>query len=261
MKKTVIVTGAGRGIGLATAVQLAKDGFNIVMTSRSPEERYADAVQKIRSLGAQVLYIKADSADTATGEAVVSAAVKRFGRIDALVNNAGVAPKVRNDLLEMTEESFDYVVGTNTKGTLFMTQAAARQMVRQDYYDDEHMRDRNKGAIVNISSCSAEVSSISRGEYCISKAGISMITTLFADRLADEGITVNEVRPGIILTDMTGPVKEKYDRMIGEGVFPIRRWGRPEDVAMAVSMFLSDKLRYTTGSYLDVDGGFHIKRL
>ena len=134
-------------------------------------------------------------------------------------------------------------------------------MIAQDYLNEEYKRAGNKGAIVNISSCSAAVSSTSRGEYCVSKAGISMLTTLYADRLAAEGITVNEVRPGIIMTDMTSTVKDKYDRMIRDGVFPIARWGRPEDVANAVSVFCSDKMRYTTGSYLDVDGGFHIQRL
>ena len=173
-----------------------------------------------------------------------------------LVNNAGVAPKVRRDLLEMTEESFDHVVGINTKGTMFFTQAVARQMISQTWdYPGK------RGTIVNVSSCSAEVSSIGRGEYCISKAGVSMLTTLFADRLAGEGILVNEVRPGVIATDMTAIVKEKYDKMFAEGVFPIARWGTPEDIAGVVSAYASDKFTYTTGNYVDVDGGFHIKRL
>lgn len=261
MKKTAIVTGATRGIGLAIAKQLAADGFNIVMTSRSPEEKYLAAIEETEALGAEVLYIQADAADTASGPKTVQAAVERFGRIDVLVNNAGVAPKVRADLLEMTEESYDYVTSTNTKGNMFMTQAVARQMISQDYFDEECRRTHNKGSIVNVSSCSATVSSTSRGEYCVSKAGISMLTTLYADRLAPEGITVNEVRPGVILTDMTSVVKEKYDRLIEEGVFPIARWGTPEDVAKAVSVFCSDRIRYSTGNYIDVDGGFHIRRL
>ena len=168
-----------------------------------------------------------------------------------LVNNAGVAPKERSDLLQMTEESFDYVVGTNTKGNMFMTQAVARRMIQA----------RTPGIIVNISSCSAEVSSVNRGEYCVSKAGISMLTRLFADRLAGEGIRVYEVRPGVIQTDMTAAVQEKYNRLIEAGAFPIARWGTPEDVARAVRAFCSDDFAYTTGNYIDVDGGFHIRRL
>ncbi len=261
MKKTAIVTGSTRGIGLAIAKQLASDGCNIVMTSRGTAEKYRDSIDAVENCGAEVLYIQADLSDIPSCGRVVREAAERFGRIDILVNNAGVAPKTRADILEMTPESFDYVVGTNTKGNMFMTQAAARQMITQDYLDESCKAQRNKGAIVNVSSCSAVVSSTSRGEYCVSKAGISMLTTLYADRLAAEGITVNEVRPGIIMTDMTSGVKGKYDDMIEKGVFPIARWGTPEDVAYAVSVFCSDRMRYVTGSYLDVDGGFHIKRL
>ena len=261
MKKTAIVTGSTRGIGLAIAVQLAQDGYNIVMTSRGSEEKYRDSIEKVEAADAEVLYVQADSGDMTSGQRIVQAAVERFGRIDVLVNNAGVAPKVRNDLLEMTEESFDFVVGTNTKGNMFLTQKVARQMIAQDYYDEKCRAAHNKGAIVNISSCSSVVSSTNRGEYCVSKAGISMLTTLYADRLAAEGITVNEVRPGVIYTDMTSVVTAKYDALIEQGVFPIARWGTPEDVAGAVSLFCSDRMRYTTGNYLDVDGGFHIQRL
>ena len=182
---------------------------------------------------------------------MVDEVAARHGRIDVLVNNAGVAPKERSDLLQMTEESFDYVVGTNTKGHMFMTQAVARRMIQA----------RTPGIIVNISSCSAEVSSVNRGEYCVSKAGISMLTRLFADRLAGEGIRVYEVRPGVIQTDMTAAVQEKYNRLIEAGAFPIARWGQPEDVARAVRAFCSDDFAYTTGNYIDVDGGFHIRRL
>ena len=179
--------------------------------------------------------------------------------IDAGENYHGEG--IINYIKQAGHSRIDYVIGTNTKGNMFMTQAAAKRMIAQDYLNEEYKRAGNKGAIVNISSCSAAVSSTSRGEYCVSKAGISMLTTLYADRLAAEGITVNEVRPGIIMTDMTSTVKDKYDRMIRDGVFPIARWGRPEDVANSVSVFCSDKMRYTTGSYLDVDGGFHIQRL
>ena len=185
----------------------------------------------------------------------VEATVEKFGGIHVLVNNAGVAPNVRADLLEMTEESFDRVIGINTKGTMFMTQIVAKQMLKQDICGNK------RGAIINISSCSAVVSSTGRGEYCVSKAGVSMLTTLYADRLAREGIFVHEIRPGVIATDMTGAVKDKYDKMFAEGVFPIARWGTPEDIAGVASAFASDKFNYTTGNYIDVDGGFHIKRL
>jgi NAD(P)-dependent dehydrogenase (short-subunit alcohol dehydrogenase family) len=155
----------------------------------------------------------------------------------------------------MSEESFDRVVGTNTKGNMFLTQAVANAMIRQEPVNGR------KGVIVNISSCSAVVSSTNRGEYCVSKAGVSMLTTLYADRLAPEGILVHEIRPGVIDTDMTSTVHEKYDRLLAAGEFPIARWGKPEDIANAVSLLVSEKLNYTTGNYIDVDGGFHIRRL
>ena len=162
------------------------------------------------------------------------------------MNNAGVAPLVRADLLDMSEESFDRVIGINTKGNMFLTQAVAKEMLKQEKLF------KKRGTIINISSCSAEVSSTSRGEYC---------TKLYADRLASEGILVHEIRPGVIATDMTSVVTAKYDKMIEDGVFPIARWGQPEDIADAVSAFASDLFLYTTGNYIDVDGGFHIKRL
>ncbi len=255
MKKTAIVTGSSRGIGLATAKQLAIDGFNIVMVGTGTEEKNQAAVDSVQQLGADVLYVQADISDHDDRLRIVSSAVGRFGRIDALINNAGIAPKVRADLLEMTEESFDRVVGTNTKGNMFLTQAVANVMIHQEPFEGR------KGVIVNVSSCSATVSSTSRGEYCVSKAGVSMLTTLYADRLASEGILVNEVRPGVIASDMTSTVQEKYDKLIASGVFPIARWGKPEDVANAISALCSDKFLYTTGNYIDIDGGFHIARL
>ena len=168
-----------------------------------------------------------------------------------LVNVAGVAPKVRRDILEMTEESYDYVMGINTKGTLFLTQAVANEMIKQN----------KGGSIVNISSCSAYTSSISRGEYCISKAGVSMITKLFADRLSGHGITVNEICPGIIETGMTAAVKEKYDNFIADGLVPLGRWGQPEDIAKAVVALCDGTFGYMTGESLILDGGMHIRKL
>ena len=255
MQKTAIVTGASRGIGFAIARQLCSEGFNLVMVATGTKEKNAGAIDELEKLGIKVQYVQANIADHNDRLRIVEEAVKAFGRIDVLVNNAGVAPKERADLLTMTEESFDRVIGTNTKGNMFLTQAVANQMIKQEPVNGR------RGVIVNISSCSAVVSSTNRGEYCISKAGVSMLTTLYADRLAPEGILVHEIRPGVIDTDMTGTVHEKYDKLIAAGEFPIARWGKPQDIANAVSLLISDKLMYTTGNYIDVDGGFHIRRL
>lgn len=255
MDKTAIVTGASRGIGFAIAQQLGADGYNIVMAAASPKEKNQESVNQLLKAGVRCVYVQADIGNHEDRLKIVDTAVKNFGRIDVLVNNAGVAPVLRTDLLDMTEESFDRVMNINTKGNMFLTQAVARQMIGQE------AEGPRKGVIINVSSCSAAVSSVSRGEYCVSKAGVSMLTTLYADRLAGEGIVVHEVRPGVIATDMTNTVRDKYDKMIEDGVFPIARWGRPEDVAGAVSALCSEKFLYTTGNYIDIDGGFHIKRL
>ena len=255
VQKTAIVTGASRGIGYAVAQQLAADGYQIAVIDLMDEEEFAPKGDALAQSGAEWLYMKGDICSAGDRQRLVDGCVDRWGAIHLLVNNAGVAPRVRADLLEMSEESFDRVVGINTKGTMFITQLVAKQMIRQDPVGPK------KGTIVNISSCSAEVSSTGRGEYCISKAGVSMLTTLYADRLAPEGILVHEVRPGVIATDMTSAVQEKYDMLFEQGAFPIARWGTPEDIAGAVSALASDKFLYTTGNYIDVDGGFHIKRL
>lgn len=255
MKKTAIVTGSSRGIGFAIARRLGLDGCNILMVATGPQQNNQAALDELRDLGIPCAYARANIADRRDRQHILDCALEAFGRVDILVNNAGVAPKVRADLLEMSEESFDYVVGVNTKGNMFLTQLVARQMIRQEPLDGL------RGTIVNVSSCSAAVSSVSRGEYCVSKAGVSMLTMLYADRLAAEGILVNEVRPGVIDTDMTSQVRGKYDALIENGAFPIARWGTPEDVADAVSLLCSGRLRYTTGNFIDVDGGFHIRRL
>jgi NAD(P)-dependent dehydrogenase (short-subunit alcohol dehydrogenase family) len=255
MKKTAIVTGGSRGIGFAISLRLAREGFNIVIAGRRTAEDCRENLEKLAETGAGTLYIHADVSRTEDRGRIVSGTVSRFGAIDVLVNNAGTAPKLRADLLEMTEESFDYVITANTKSTMFLTQLAVKQMLSQP------VRGGKRGTVINISSCSAEVSSVNRGEYCVSKAGISMLTKLYADRLAGEGIFVHEIRPGVIRTDMTSSVTEKYDALIREGVFPIGRWGEPEDVAAAAAVFAGDAFLYTTGNYVDVDGGFHIRRL
>jgi len=254
-KRVALVTGSSRGIGLGIARRLGKDGFAVVIVATGPKEKHQAVLDELTSEGIEHIYVQADIGNHDDRLRLVEETVKAFGRIDVLVNNAGVAPKVRADLLEMTEESFDRVIGINTKGNMFLTQAVAKQMLKQEVIG------KKRGTIINISSCSAEVSSTSRGEYCVSKAGVSMLTTLYADRLACEGILVHEIRPGVIATDMTSTVKGKYDRLIADGMFPIARWGTPEDIAGAVSAFAGDDFLYTTGNYVDVDGGFHIKRL
>jgi len=255
MKKTAIITGGGRGIGFGIALRLGSDGFNIVIMDVNPQDSCKDNLKLLSDKNIPYLYVQGDICSADDRDDLISKAVTEFGGVHVLVNNAGVAPNVRNDLLEMTEESFDRVVGINTKGTMFMSQAAAKQMVKQEIIG------KKRGTVINVSSCSAEVSSVARGEYCVSKAGMSMLTKLYADRLAAEGILVHEIRPGVIATDMTSTVREKYDKLIAEGIFPIARWGTVEDVANAVSVFANDDFLYTTGNCIDVDGGFHIKRL
>lgn len=251
MNKTAIVTGATRGIGLAIAKQLSEDGFQVVLTGTGEQEAYARNLKWFEDNKKDYFYVQGDISDHDDRIRIVRESVEHYGKIDLLVNNAGVAPKVRSDLLDMSEDSFDYVLGINLRGNMFLTQLAAKQMIKQE----------EKGIIINVSSCSSEVSSVNRGEYCISKAGVSMLTRLYADRLSGEGILVYEVRPGVIMTDMTSGVQEKYDQLIKDGAFPLGRWGKPEDVALAVSAFAEGKFPYTTGSFIDVDGGFHIRRL
>jgi len=255
-KKVALVTGAARGIGNGIALKLAKDGYSIAIMDVLKKEDVAENITPIEETGAQVLYIRGDITSTDSRAAVVEEIMAKFGRIDVLVNNAGVAPRVRADILEMTEESYDFVAGINLKGTLFLTQAVANQMVALIGKVENFMP-----KIINIASMSSYVSSVSRGEYCISKAGVSMVTKLFADRLAEYGINVYEIRPGIIFTPMTEVVKDKYDKLISEGLTPIKRWGYPEDIANAVSAFCSNLFSFSTGEVVNVDGGFHIQRL
>ncbi|MBR2411195.1 MAG: 3-ketoacyl-ACP reductase [Clostridia bacterium] len=245
MNKVAIISGVSAGIGLATAKLLTENGITVIGTGT--REKVENAPDK------DFIYVRGDISEKETRTRLIDTAINNFGHIDYLINVAGVAPKERTDILEMTEESYDRVMNINTKAMMFLTQEAAKHMIKNE--------GENKGAIVNISSLSAYTSSVSRGEYCISKAGVSMITKLFADRLAEYSIPVNEVRPGIIATDMTAKVKEKYDKLINDGLLPIKRWGTPEDVAKAVFSLINGSLPYVTGQSLDVDGGFHIRRL
>lgn len=239
-----IVTGVLGGIGKESALQLCKKGYTVVGMD------VVDTTDLSDFDGLDFTYIRGDLANAASRAALVDTAAAK-GEISVLVNVAGVAPKVRRDILEMTEESYDFVMGINTKGTLFLTQLVANRMIARG----------KGGSIVNISSCSAYTSSTSRGEYCISKAGVSMITKLFADRLAGEGITVNEICPGIIATGMTAAVKEKYDNLIAGGLVPLGRWGQPDDIAKAVVALCDGTFGYTTGQSFILDGGMHIRKL
>jgi 3-oxoacyl-[acyl-carrier protein] reductase len=255
-KPVALVTGAARGIGAAIALELAKNGFDVAINDICEEEQAKPTVNQIRATGATTIFIKADISNAEGRSLILDVMRKEFSRIDILVNNAGIAPMSRVDLLEASEESFDRVLKVNLKGPYFLSQLIAKWMIqlRQD-------EGRSKMKIVNIASISSYTSSPSRGEYCVSKAGVSMMTKLFADRLAEYGINVYELRPGIIYSPMTEPVREKYDKLIAEGVTPIKRWGTPEDVAMAVTAIAKDHFPFSTGSVFDIDGGFHLRRL
>jgi NAD(P)-dependent dehydrogenase (short-subunit alcohol dehydrogenase family) len=252
-----LVTGASRGIGRGIVGELAKAGCRVAINYAGNAEAAAESLQLVRAAGGDGFTVQGDVAAAADRGRLVAETVAKFGRIDLLVNNAGVAPTVRPDLLEAGEESFDRLYAINLKGPYFLTQLVAKQMLKQER-DAEGFR----GRIVSISSISAYTASINRGDYCVVKAGLAMMTKLFADRLAQDGINVYEIRPGVIATDMTGGAKEKYDKLILEqGLTPIRRWGQPEDVGRAVRAIAEDRFPFSTGAVFDVDGGFHLHRL
>lgn len=258
-QKTALVTGASRGIGRGIAIELAKSGYRVAINYAGNAEAAAEALALVKAAGGDGFIVQGDVAVAADRERLVSETVKQFGRIDLLVNNAGVAPKVRADLLDAGEESFDRLYSINLKGPYFLTQLVAKQMLKQAP-DAEGFR----GRIVNITSISVYTASINRGDYCMVKAGLAMMTKLFADRLANDGINVYEIRPGVIATDMTGAVKEKYDKLIihdERGITPIRRWGKPDDIGRAVRAIAEDRFPFSTGAVFDVDGGFHLQRL
>lgn len=255
-RKVALVTGAGRGIGLGIARALASDGCDVVVCDVHEASAVSEAMAGLRELGADVLYCRADVTDPSARAAMLGEIKVRFGRLSVLVNNAGVAPQVRADVLEMTEESYDRVMGINLRGPFFLTQAVANWMIAQRRDDDGF-----GGCIVNISSISSTVASPSRGEYCISKAGVSMATRLWAARLGEFDIPVYEIRPGVISTDMTAPVREKYDKLIAEGLCVQPRWGLPEDIGRAVAMMARGDIAYSTGQVVMVDGGLTLQRL
>lgn len=255
--KVALITGSGRGIGKGIALGLAEAGWHIAINDIGHEESIKETVEKTHALGVTALVVMADISKREDHGRLVDMILEHYGRIDMLVNNAGIAPRQRIDMLQMSEQSYDEVLGVNLRGPFFLTQRIANEMIRLI-----HEKKIDGPKIVNISSISAYTSSPARAEYCISKAGVSMMTKLWADRLSEFGINVYEIRPGIILTDMTGPVKEKYDHLIlEEGIIPIRRWGYPDDIARAIVAIAKDLLPYSTGEVINIDGGFHISRL
>lgn len=242
-----VVTGGSRGIGRAIAEELLKKDFTVIVTARSGnseteemEKQYAD----------RFLFVPCDISDSESRKSLACFVEDNFGKLDLLVNNAGVAPRERKDILEITPDDFDYLTDINLKGTFFVTQEMTPLLIKNE-----------KSRIVNISSMSAYTASVNRGEYCISKAGISMITKLFSARLAEYGVSVIEIRPGIIETDMTSKVKEKYEKLIAEGITPIKRMGQPEDVAKCVVSVAEGNFDFCTGTVIDCDGGFNVRRL
>lgn len=272
MKRVALITGGSRGIGFGVAQELARSGFDVVINGRRDASDVADAIKTLEGLGARVLYCKADVASRDDHESMLVSIRQAFGRLDVLVNNAGVAPDVRADILDAGEESFDRLIRINLKGPYFLTQSVAKWMIEQRYAsekrsgpliagDGKGVASLFRGVIVNVSSVSATVASVNRGDYCISKAGIAMATQLWAVRLAEYGIDVFEVRPGIIATDMTAGVTEKYDKLIAGGLTLEKRWGTPQDVGKAVSVLARGELSYATGQVLMVDGGLTNLRL
>ena len=260
-KKTALVTGAAKGIGRSIVLELAKNGFDIVgvdilFDPENEEKGLSEVKERVEEFKREFLPIKGDVSDLEAHDEMIRQALDRFERIDILVNNAGVAPEKRLDILETTPESYDRVLSINTRGAFFLTQKIAKQMIKQVEEDAER-----KCFIIFISSISAYVSSPSRAEYCVSKAALSMMAKIFTDRLAEYGINVYEVRPGIIQTDMTAPVREKYDKLIAEGLVPQKRWGLPEDVAKAVASLARGDFAYSTGLVVEVSGGMNIRHL
>ncbi len=264
MKKPVaIITGASRGIGKAIAMELASIGYNLVINyfdftgNGEPDESHAGQTKKeIAELGVECEILRGDISKAEDRKKLVELTKTKFGGCNMLVNNAGVAPLKRVDILEATEESYDRVMSINLKGPYFLTQLVANWMIEQKKANPVH-----EFRIVNTGSMSAYTSSPARGEYCVSKAGVGMMTLLYADRLAEYNIGVFEIRPGIIQTDMTSAVKDKYDKLIAEGITPVKRWGQPEDIAKVVGAIAEGKLDFSTGQVINVDGGFHFRRL
>jgi NAD(P)-dependent dehydrogenase (short-subunit alcohol dehydrogenase family) len=265
MNAVALITGGSRGIGRGIALELAGLGYDLALgyarNADAVREAAAACLARARGQGQPIRAetCQADIGVAADRRRLLESTRSAFGRLDLLVNNAGVAPERRTDILEASEESFDRVLNINLKGPYFLTQLAARWMIEQAHAGVAALPARRK--IITITSLSAYAASPDRGEYCVAKAGLAMLTPLFAARLAEHGIGVFEIRPGIIATDLTRPVKEKYDRLIAGGLTPMARWGTPEDVGKAVAAIARDLLPFSTGEVLNVDGGFHLRRL
>jgi len=255
-RRVAIVTGGSRGIGRAIALQLSRDGLAVAINYRSRSDAANQVYDAILSAGGEAIVCAGDIGDLDDHARIVDQTLARWGRVDVLVNNAGITSPGRNDVLETTPEAWDAVLATNLKGPFFFSQLVANKQLEL-----QQAGVIAGGYLINISSISAFAVSLNRPEYCVAKAGMAMMTQLFAARLADAGIYVFEVCPGVIASDMTAPVQEKYERLIREGLSPIRRWGQPEDVARAVSMLAAGALPFSTGERIHVDGGFHIRRL
>lgn len=256
MKRTALITGGTRGIGFGIARCLAREGFDLAINGVREESQVEDPIAELRHLGAEVLYCRGNVADSAVRTDILHQVRRHFGRLNVLVNNAGMAPRERRDILEATEESFEEVLHTNMMSAFFLSQQAARWMIEQKQENPGF-----EGSIINISSISATLASTNRPEYCIAKAGMSMATKLYAIRLADYDIPVFEVRPGVISTDMTAGVRDKYDLLISEGLCVQKRWGLPRDVGMAVASLVRGDFPYSTGQVIMVDGGLTLPRL
>jgi 3-oxoacyl-[acyl-carrier protein] reductase len=255
-RRAALVTGGTRGIGLGIARALAREHWDLALCGVRADDEVRATLDELRNDGSRVEYVQADVASTSARAALVTRVRSSFDVVHALVNNAGRAPRVRADLLDASEESFEELIHTNLQGPYFLTQAVARDMI------DRRRRDPHfAGVIVFVTSVSAEFASVNRGDYCVSKAGLSMTARLFATRLASDGVSVYEVRPGIVDTDMTARMKELYDKRIADGLVPERRWGQPEDVGRVVAALLRGDLPYATGSVINVDGGFSVPRL
>ncbi len=252
-----LVTGGSRGIGRGICLALGKLGHAVAVNFQS-NAAAAHETQRLLGPNAEAMVVQADVRQSSDRERMVDQVLTRWGRIDVLVNNAGITSVGRRDLLEAAEDSWDQVLGTNLKGPFFLSQRVAREMIRLQARGERPAG--HQPAIVNISSLSAYALSTNRGDYCVSKAGISVMTQLFALRLAEHGIRVYEVRPGIIDTDMTSGGHEQYTKLIADGLTPIRRWGTPEDVGQAVAALVSGTLPYTTGEVIHVDGGYHLRK-
>ena len=256
MEKVALITGGSRGIGLGIARQLALKGFNLAINGVRPPGQVEDVLAALRSTGQEVRYYQGNIGSAGDRQKLVDAVVSQLGRIDVLVNNAGIAPRERKDILETTEESYDHVMGINLKGTFFLSQLVANLMILQKGKNPEPF-----SCIINVSSISATIASVDRGEYCISKAGIGMITALFAARLGEFEIPVYEIRPGIIKTDMTAGVKEKYDKLLANDLCIQARWGEPDDVGKVAASLADGSFPYSTGQVIMVAGGLSLPRL